>query len=224
MIRDIIKIDEELCNGCGLCVKGCHEGALQMIDGKARMISEMFCDGLGACIGDCPVGAITIEKREAEPYDELAVMKRLVPMGEKTIVAHLKHLREHNETEYLKQGVMYLKSRGIDIDLSEVKKVSQKSSCACPGSMSQSFAQAAPDLKPVYEKKSQLTHWPVQLHLLNPGASHFKNADVLLAADCVAFAYADFHMEMLASKKLAIACPKLDSGHYQLHLLYSCTL
>ena len=113
MIRDIIKIDEELCNGCGLCVKGCHEGALQMIDGKARMISEMFCDGLGACIGDCPVGAITIEKREAEPYDELAVMKRLVPMGEKTIVAHLKHLREHNETEYLKQGVMRSEERRV---------------------------------------------------------------------------------------------------------------
>lgn len=230
MVRDIIKIDEELCNGCGLCVKGCHEGALQMIDGKARMISELYCDGLGACIGDCPVGAITIEKREALPYDEIAVMERIVPLGERTIIAHLKHLKEHNETGYLKQGVMYLKSRNIEIDLSEVKSAGQKSSCTCPGSASQSFVQtkpsaakpsfgglsfnstpsAAKDVASMHAGGSQLTHWPVQLHLLNPEVSHFNKADVLLAADCVAFAYAGFHTDMLTGRKLAIACPKLD--------------
>lgn len=95
MKRQIIKIDEDKCNGCGECVTGCHEGALQMIDGKARMVSEIFCDGLGACIGNCPVGAITIEERKAEPYDEAKVMENIIKAGQNTIKAHLKHLNDH---------------------------------------------------------------------------------------------------------------------------------
>ena len=108
MERDIIKIDEDKCNGCGLCVPNCHEGALQIIDGKVRLVSDLMCDGLGACIGHCPEGAITIESREAEPYDEVKVMEIMVTKGFNTVVAHLRHLREHNETVFLKQGIGYL--------------------------------------------------------------------------------------------------------------------
>ena len=220
MKRTIIKIDEVLCNGCEACVSGCHEGALQMIDGKARMVSELFCDGLGACIGDCPVGAITLEEREAEPYNEIATIERMIPKGEKTIIAHLKHLKEHGEFEYLKQGVGYLRANGIPIDVSSVHNMPApgvKSGGGCPSSREQSFAPAAaPTFKmapaAVAESPSQLRQWPVQLHLLNPQAGYFRNADVVLAADCVAFSFADFHNRFLAGKILAIACPKLDSN------------
>ena len=235
MKRTIIKIDEELCNGCEACVQGCHEGALQMIDGKARMVSELFCDGLGACIGDCPVGAITLEEREAEPYDEIATIERMIPKGERTIIAHLKHLKEHGETEYLKQGVSYLRANGININFSEVHNHGG-SGCAtkpvapaqhqhshsgggCPGSREISFR--APKSAPTaftmasnttVPATSQLRQWPVQLHLLNPQAAYFQSADVVLAADCVPFSFPDFHNRYLAGKTLAIACPKLDSN------------
>ena len=235
MKRTIIKIDEDLCNGCEACVHGCHEGALQMIDGKARMVSELFCDGLGACIGDCPVGAITLEEREAEPYDEIATIQRIIPKGERTIIAHLKHLKEHGETDYLKQGVGYLRANGIQIDFAEVHNHGgagcatkpsstiqhQHAGGACPGSREMSFAAPKPTtsgfkmVAPVdttVETTSQLRQWPVQLHLLNPEAAYFRSADVVLAADCVPFSYPNFHNHFLAGKTLAIACPKLDSN------------
>jgi ferredoxin len=236
MKRTIIKIDEDLCNGCEACVHGCHEGALQMIDGKARMVSELFCDGLGACIGDCPVGAITLEEREAEPYDEIATIKRMIPKGERTIIAHLKHLKEHGETDYLKQGVGYLRANGIQIDFAEVHNhggagCASKPSAApvqhqhagggCPGSREMSFVAqkpAASGFKMVaavdtsVETASQLRQWPIQLHLLNPEAAYFRSADVVLAADCVPFSFPDFHNHFLSGKTLAIACPKLDSN------------
>ncbi len=236
MKRTIIKIDEELCNGCEACVQGCHEGALQMIDGKARMVSELFCDGLGACIGDCPVGAITLEEREAEPYDEIATIERMIPKGERTIIAHLKHLKEHGETEYLKQGVQYLRSKGVEINFAEVhnhggagcaSKAAPVAAPAahshggggCPGSREVSFGApkaAAPAFTMASQaapaSASQLRQWPVQLHLLNPQASYFRSADVVLAADCVPFSFPDFHNRYLAGKTLAIACPKLDSN------------
>jgi len=146
MLREIIKIDEDLCDGCGNCVPGCHEGALQIIDGKARLVSELMCDGLGACIGDCPQGAIIIERREAEPYNE---------------------------------------TRAMEILLDKDTRISFR---------------------------SELTNWPVQMHLINPSASHYRDADVLLAADCAAFTVPNFHSAFLKGKKLAIACPKLDQG------------
>src|SRR5512145_1328571 len=118
MIRDVVKISEELCNGCGQCVPGCHEGALQIIDGKARLISDLMCDGLGACIGHCPQAAITIEKREAGAYDEASVVALMIPKGKNTIIAHLKHLKEHKEMIYLKEGVSYLRAHEGDLGYS----------------------------------------------------------------------------------------------------------
>jgi NAD-dependent dihydropyrimidine dehydrogenase PreA subunit len=122
MKRDILKIDEELCNGCGQCVPNCHEGALQVIDGKVRLVSELMCDGLGACIGHCPEGAITIESREAEPYSETRVMEQMKMKGKNTIIAHLKHLKDHGETGFLQEGVAYLRQNraGLNFDLDMV--------------------------------------------------------------------------------------------------------
>jgi NAD-dependent dihydropyrimidine dehydrogenase PreA subunit len=238
MKRTIIKIDEELCNGCGLCVEGCHEGALQLIDDKARMISDLYCDGLGACIGDCPVGAITLEEREAEPYDEIKVMQRIAPKGEATIVAHLNHLIDHDQHEFVEQGIQYIKDHNLKVDMSKLRnKVSAKESHTqtsnsdnsmqikmhshnggggCPGSREMVIEKPATSVAaaPVTnaEQPSELAQWPVQMHLVNPQASYFKNADVLMAADCVAFSMGNFHSKYLKGKGLAIACPKLDQG------------
>jgi NAD-dependent dihydropyrimidine dehydrogenase PreA subunit len=224
MKRTIIKIDEKLCNGCGDCVTGCHEGALQMIDGKARLVSELYCDGLGACIGECPVGAIELEEREAESYDEIAVMKRVSQEGNKVILAHMKHLKDHNEMGYFNQAVEYINENSIKIDLSPLEKnetqlfniIENKNEhvTACPGSKSASFdkSEDTGNGDSQAEIHSRLTHWPIQMHLLNPVASHFIGADVILAADCCAFSLGNFHDKFLKGKKLAIACPKLDSN------------
>ena len=130
--RKIIKIDEKKCTGCSLCIPNCPEGALQMIDGKARLISDLFCDGLGACIGHCPEGAITIEEREAERYEEKKVMENIVKQGKNVIKAHLEHLKEHNQDEYLKQAVEYLKENNIKLPDGDV--LTRDKECACPGS------------------------------------------------------------------------------------------
>lgn len=223
MKRTIIKIDEEKCTGCGLCVTGCHEGALQLIDGKARIISDLFCDGLGACIGDCPEGAIELIEREAEPYDENLVMERIVPNGEQTVLAHLKHLKDHNELVFLQQGIDYIKANNLNINISSIniKKENTMNNehhqhgGGCPGSRAMEFKsqdENAASSEVINNVPSQLRQWPVQLHLLNPQASYFQNADVLLAADCVAFALGNFHNSMLKGKSVAIACPKLDSN------------
>lgn len=223
MIREIVKIDEELCNGCGLCVPNCHEGALQIIDGKARLISDLMCDGLGACLGHCPEGAITIEKREAQAYNETEVMKEMVSKGKNTVVAHLKHLREHNETGFLKEGMTYLKenrnSLGFDLEevIDEVHENKPKASgCAtggCPGSKTVSFEPVGLAIADnVQSQPSQLRQWPVQLHLVNPMAPYFQKADLLIAADCTAFSMGNFHSEWLKGRSLVIACPKLDHG------------
>jgi len=222
MKRTIIKIDEDLCNGCGNCVSGCHEGALQMIDNKARIISDLFCDGLGACIGECPEGAITLEEREAEPYNEIAVLERIAVNGENTIIAHLNHLFEHNELVFANEGLIWLEKNNININKTKLKNSKpiimnndSKPFSGCPGSMSHDFRTSSPqnDEQGTYIKQaSELKQWPVQLHLVNPVASYFKSADVLLVADCVAFAMGNFHQDYLKNKSLAIACPKLDSN------------
>jgi NAD-dependent dihydropyrimidine dehydrogenase PreA subunit len=167
--RNIVRIDEDLCDGCGLCVPSCAEGALQIIDGKARLAGDNLCDGLGACLGECPQGAITIEEREADAFDEVAVQK---------------HLTNHPEPEF---------------------------PCGCPGSAMRTIAcdeERAVHTGPV---KSELTHWPVQLMLVPAGAPFLKNADILIAADCVPFKVPDFHSKYLKGKSLLVGCPKLDN-------------
>jgi len=226
MKRDIIKIDEEKCNGCGVCVPNCHEGALQIIDGKVRLVGDLMCDGLGACIGHCPEGAITIEQRESEPYDEIKVMEIMIPKGLNTVVAHLKHLKEHNETGFLKQGMGYLiqNAQKLTFKIEEVKNAvhqqehtDEESGCngGCLGSKTVVFDAASIKMdnsKINGSLQSQLRQWPVQLHLINPGASYFIGSDLLVAADCSAFTLGDFHQKWLKGKSLVIACPKLDQG------------
>lgn len=229
MVRDVIRIDEEKCNGCGACIPGCHEGALQVIDGKAVLISDLMCDGLGACLGHCPEGALSIEKREAIPYDEVKVMQEMVKKGKNVVKAHLEHLRSHKENELERQAIKFLQeNRGmLTFEPSEVMDkqpamgyVQMQPSGghvqACPGSRSYAFSSAAPgrENQPsfAHPADSRLTHWPVQMHLINPVAPHFMNADLLLCADCVGYAMGNFHSSWLAAKKLAIACPKLDSN------------
>lgn len=222
MKRTVIKIDEELCNGCGECVSGCHEGALQLINGKAVMISELYCDGLGACIGECPVGAIELIEKEALPYDEIAVMERISPKGEKVVMAHLKHLKDHDQHEFLQQGIEYIQKNNLPFNIdalstpkaSSHKPETNEGHCACPGSEAKFFGKQATK-QPVqlqYAPQSELQQWPVQLHLLNPAVPYLRGADLLLAADCTAFSVGDFHSKHLKGKRLAIACPKLDSG------------
>lgn len=234
MKRDILKIDEELCNGCGLCVPNCHEGALQVIDGKVRLVSELMCDGLGACIGHCPEGAITIEKREAEPYSEIRVMEQMKEKGKNTIIAHLKHLKDHGERGFVHEGVTYLKEhRGeLNFNLDEVISEVHNHGMAlaatqrteyqahnhdgggCPGSRTMVIEKPENNdgNSTAAAQPSELRQWPVQMHLVNPNAPYFRNADLLLAADCVAFSMGGFHSKHLKGKSLAIACPKLDTG------------
>ena len=211
--RKIITIDEKKCTGCSECIPNCPEGALQMIDGKARLISDLFCDGLGACIGHCPEGAITIEEREAEPYDEKKVMKNIVKQGKNVIKAHLEHLRDHNETEYLKEAVGFLKKKGIKNPLGAVK---HSHAHACPGSAMMDFREKkkTSGTKKITKGISHLRQWPVQIMLVPPAAPYLKNADLLIAADCVPFAYADFHEDLLKEKTLLIGCPKLDDAEF----------
>lgn len=223
MKRDILKIDEDLCNGCGQCVPNCHEGALQVIDGKVRMVSELMCDGLGACIGHCPEGAITIETREAEPYNESKVMEQMKYKGKNTIIAHLKHLKGHGETGFLQDGVGYLREHKdeLNFDLREVMSEVHSSSHhekhggeGCPGSRAMIIEKPthSDNQLAAADQPSELRQWPVQMHLLNPNAPYFRGADLLLAADCVAYSMGNFHSMHLKGKSLAIACPKLDHG------------
>lgn len=168
--RKIIHIDEDKCNGCGLCVPNCHEGALKIVEGKARLVSDVFCDGLGACLGHCPQGAITIEEREAEDFDEAKAM-------------------EHKARSH----------RG-------------HSHSGCPGARAFTIEQTErpPAGGAAAKGASELRQWPVQLHLVPVSAPYLKDADLLIAADCVPFAYPDFHRDLLKGKVLLIGCPKLD--------------
>jgi Fe-S-cluster-containing hydrogenase component 2 len=177
--RKIVKIDEDKCNGCGACVPACAEGALQIIDGKAKLVSEIYCDGLGACLGGCPLDAIIIEEREAEDFDEEAVV----------------------------------------LHLEEETHAGEELACGCPSSTVTQFERqettgtAAGAVAP---QPSMLTQWPIQLTLVPPVAPFLQGTDLMLAADCVPFAYTGFHQEFLKDHSLLVACPKLDD--YQAHL------
>ena len=180
--RKIIRIDEDKCNGCGLCIPNCPEGALQIIDGKARLVSDLFCDGLGACIGHCPQGAINIEEREAEAYDEKKVMDNIVKQGKNTIVAHLKHLKEHNEFGYLKEAMDHLVTKGIRMRPGDLTDTVASGSCGCPGSKVKNMPEEnqkgaggtfVKRLTP-FSLESRLGTWPVQLKLV-PAFVSFRN-------------------------------------------------
>ena len=173
MIRKIIKIDEKKCNGCGACASACHEGAIEMIDGKAKLTREDYCDGLGDCLPACPTGAITFEEREAPAYDEAAVLA------------------------------------------SKQKKVHETLACGCPGTQARQIIREGSDSSiqtPVIN--SELMQWPVQIKLLPPRAPYFEGANLLIAADCTAYAYGDFHKEFMRNHITLIGCPKLDEGDY----------
>lgn len=210
--RQIIKIDAQNCNGCGQCIPNCPEGAIQIIDGKARLVSDLFCDGLGACIGHCPQGAITIEEREAQAYDERKVMENIVKQGKNVIRAHLERLKEHGQTAYFQQALDYLKRKGIKIHLEGFGHIGRKRS-GCPGAKVLDFRGEQGRLTKngtLSGHKSQLGQWPIQLMLVPAFAPFLNNADLLIAADCVPFAYADFHEDLLKGKVLLVGCPKFD--------------
>lgn len=185
--RKIIKIDESLCDGCALCIPSCPEGALQIIDGKAKLVKESFCDGLGACLGDCPQNALAVVEEFTDEYDEVSVIEHIKINAPEKLQTHLDHLAEH----------------GQELVSSKMAVVGS----GCPSARTIQWAQ------PQTAKTnfaSQLRQWPVQLHLVSPMAPYFQNADFVLVADCVPFAYANFHSDFLSGNAIAIACPKLD--------------
>lgn len=208
--RKIIRIDESKCNGCGACIPNCPEGALQILDGKARLVSDLFCDGLGACLGHCPLGAITVEEREAEPYDEARVLENIVRQGPETLAAHLEHLRSHGEHAFYQEAVNFLEARGIP--LPAAPRPQPAAHGGCPGSRVRQLQPAAVAKATEARRSSRLGNWPVQLALVPPRAPYFDNAKIVLAADCVGFAAPNFHGELLQDEVLLIACPKLDDG------------
>ncbi len=242
--RTIIEIDQDRCNGCGACETGCPEGALKVIGGKARLVGESLCDGLGACIGRCPVDAIRVVEREADAYDEIAVVKEMLPQGAAVLAAHFAHLDRHGQDLYLNSAAEYLRSQGIAPPQgferfgaakraptffkprgggAQAKPRGRAHGGGCPGSAERTISRpagaassgASPDAflgSAIPSAASALANWPIQLHLANPRSPHFEGADVLIAADCTAFALGSFHAELLAGRSLVIACPKLDSG------------
>lgn len=211
MKRKIISIDQELCNGCGLCITDCPEGALQLIDGKARLVGDLLCDGLGACLKTCPQNAISVEEREAEAYDELKVLQNVLVQGPNVLRAHLKHLQDHGQQDLLQQAMHYLRAHNIAVELPENAAGTRHAAHACPGSQNRTFSTESARAADTQFQPSHLSHWPIQLHLISPAAPQYRESHLLIAADCVAFAYAGFHRDFLQGRTLAIACPKLDA-------------
>lgn len=211
MLREIVKIDEELCDGCGLCVQGCHEGALQLIEGKAKIVNEIFCDGLGACLGMCPQMAITIEKKDVPAYDEIATIKRMLKghAGVATAISHLRHLKKNHAEALYQEGVEYLRKEHPSFPFEQLEESAKPAPKACPSAIAQK--QKHHEDQGSGQPAFALEQWPVQLGLIMPQNPVFRDADVLIAADCCAFAYGKFHSDLMQGRKLLIGCPKLDS-------------
>jgi NAD-dependent dihydropyrimidine dehydrogenase PreA subunit len=191
MLRKIVKIDPDKCNGCGDCVPSCAEGAITIINGKAVLAAENLCDGLGACLGECPMGAITVEEREADEFDEVAVEKHLATQGKPAPVhSHAPHASPPAHHHHAGGG--------------------------CPGSRAMSFAPVPETAAsaPAGSRQSQLAQWPVQLHLVSTTAPYFQGADLLITADCVPVAYAGYHEDFLKGKAVVMGCPKLDDNQF----------
>ncbi|MCP4402235.1 MAG: 4Fe-4S dicluster domain-containing protein [bacterium] len=201
MQREIINIDEALCNGCEQCIPSCPEQAIQMVDTpdgpKARLVKELYCDGLGACLGNCPTDALTIEKREADVYDDDATIARIKDVAPEMLETHKQHMAEHAaemaQSVPKPQDSVCPSTRMLQLDREDGAR------------------QESDDTNPVV-MPSQLQQWPVQLHLVPPDAPYFKHANLFIVADCVPFAYANFHQEFLngEDRAIAIGCPKLD--------------
>lgn len=218
MKRNIVKIDKEKCNGCGLCVNACHEGALQIIDGKAELVSESYCDGLGNCLPQCPTGAIEIEERETSAFDEEAVKK------------HMEHTAKANNAGHPVNHV--IQSTELPYVANQAQGHTEKLACGCPGTHARSIERktsiqhsnngmdyrgaqiAAQDIKGMQSAESQLRQWPCQIKLVPVNAPYFNNAHLLVAADCTAYAYANFHQDFMKNKITIIGCPKLDEPNY----------
>ncbi len=203
--RNIIHIDEERCDGCGVCVPACHEGALRIVDGKARLVSEVLCDGLGACLGECPTGALTVSEQEASEFDQAEVDR----------VAH-------SASEPADRPPQAVEVPAVPPSRATIRLVEDARGGGCPGSRLQSFgppnvAESRAGVDPGATRPSRLRQWPIQLHLVPPTAPFFHRANVLLAADCVPFAVAGFHEQFLDGRALAIACPKLDQ-HMEIYV------
>lgn len=189
-IRKIVNIDENKCNGCGLCIPNCVEGALKIIDGKARLVSEVYCDGLGACLGHCPQDAITVIERDADEFDEKAVEEFLASESQED--GHKCNGGHHQGNGHNCQG--------------EHKHVNHS---GCPGSQMRQFYASKEEDNNV-RVPSSLRQWPVQLELVPPNAPYLKGADLLVTADCVPFAYGNYHNDFLKGKAVVVGCPKLD--------------
>jgi len=190
--RKIIKIDEEKCDGCGLCIPSCPEGALQIVGGKAKLVKEQFCDGLGACLGECPTGALTVEEEEVEQYDEEGVIGHIREQSPELLEKHLAHLKQHAH-----ELPQYHSHQNIS---------------SCPSAKMLHWEKKGEDTGEKAGTDSELRQWPIQIHLVPPSAPYFHNADLVLGADCVPFAYPNFHADFLKGNAVIIGCPKLDDA------------
>ncbi len=201
MKRRIVKIDENKCNGCGLCAAACHEGAIGMVDGVAKLLRDDYCDGLGDCLPACPMNAISFEEREALPYDEAAVK---AAMAERAKLAEIAKRAEAAAVELRKEPTL-----GCGCPGSMAKAIEREDSCDC-GEQESEAPVAAQEAKP----QSQLRQWPVQIKLVPTNASYFDGAKLLVAADCTAYAYANFHQDFMKGRITLVGCPKLDMVDY----------
>ena len=237
MVRQIIHIDEDKCNGCGLCANACHEGAIDIIDGKAKLVRENYCDGFGDCLPGCPMGAISFEEREAPEYDEAAV---LAAKAKKAAEAAKRSDQAASAAKTAAENAAASEkaspAAGLEALISRIKRITPEEQAkaqakGCPGSRMRTISHPQPsaDLTdastssqangqaaevPSHPQTSQLTNWPPQIKLAPITAGYYNNADLLIAADCTAYSYAGFHREFLKGRTLLIGCPKLDAIDY----------